>query len=365
MDYMEQALKLAGLAVGEVSPNPAVGAVIVKNDEIIGQGYTQPPGQDHAEVVALKQAGEGARGSVMYVTLEPCAHQGRTPPCTDSIIAAGIKEVHLATLDDNPVVFGKGKAALVSGGIEVHVGEHRDAAREINEAYFKYINTGIPFVTAKIAMSLDGKIATRTGDSKWISSDESRAYSHTLRHDVDAIITGVGTVIADDPKLTARCCSGRGGTSHKQPLRIVIDSVGRTPPNARLFSEPGRTIIAFGVKIPEAFRQAYVKAGAELVELPDGRNRVDLQALLKYLGQQQVTSVLVEGGSSILGSMFDTGLVDKVIAFIAPMIIGGAEALTPVGGTGVETLAKAWRLEKIRTSQFDGDTAITGYVIKE
>lgn len=362
---MEQALKLAGLAVGEVSPNPAVGAVIVKNDEIIGQGYTQPPGQDHAEVVALKQAGEGSRGSVMYVTLEPCAHQGRTPPCTDSIIAAGIKEVHLATLDDNPVVFGKGKAALVSAGIEVHVGEHRDAAREINEAYFNYINTGIPFVTAKIAMSLDGKIATRTGDSKWISSDESRAYSHTLRHDVDAIITGVGTVIADDPKLTARCCSGRGGTSHKQPLRIVIDSVGRTPPNARLFSEPGRTIIAFGVKIPETSRQAYVKAGAELVELPDGRNRVDLQALLKYLGQQQVTSVLVEGGSSILGSMFDAGLVDKVIAFIAPMIIGGAEALTPVGGIGAETLAKAWRLEKIRTSQFDGDTAITGYVIKE
>ncbi|MDV2989514.1 MAG: bifunctional diaminohydroxyphosphoribosylaminopyrimidine deaminase/5-amino-6-(5-phosphoribosylamino)uracil reductase RibD [Dehalogenimonas sp.] len=365
MDYMEQALKLAGLAVGEVSPNPAVGAVIVKNDEIIGQGYTQPPGQDHAEIVALKQAGAAANGAVMYVTLEPCAHQGRTPPCTDAIITAGIKEVHFATLDDNPVVFGKGKAALVSAGIEVHVGQHREAAREINEAYFKYINTGLPFVTAKFAMSLDGKIATCTGDSKWISNDESRAYSHSLRHDADAIMAGVGTVIADDPKLTARCCAGRGGTSHKQPLRVVIDSVGRTPPEACLFGEPGRTIIAFGTQIPEDQRQSYIKAGAELVELPDGHNRVDLPALLQHLGQQQVTSILVEGGSAVLGSMFDAGLVDKVIVFIAPVIIGGAQALTPVGGIGAETLAKAWRLEKTRTSHFNGDTAITGYVLKE
>ena len=362
---MQQALKLAGLALGEVSPNPAVGAVIVKDDEIVGQGYTQPPGQGHAEVMALNQAGDRARGSTMYVTLEPCAHQGRTPPCTDAIIAAGIKEVHLATLDDNPLVFGKGKAALRAAGIDVHVGEHRDAARELNEAYFKFINTGLPFVTAKFAMSLDGKMATRVGDSKWISNDESRAYAHSLRHAADAIMAGVGTVIADDPKLTARCCAGRGGTSHKQPLRIVVDSNGRTPVGAMLFGEPGRTILAFGGQVSEEQRRAYTQAGAELADFPDGNGRVDLPSLMRFLGKQQVTSVLVEGGSSLLGAMFDAGLVDKVIAFIAPMVIGGTGALTAVGGLGAEKLADACRLEKTSTSRLGEDTVITGYVYKD
>ncbi|ADJ25829.1 riboflavin biosynthesis protein RibD [Dehalogenimonas lykanthroporepellens BL-DC-9] len=362
---MQQALKLAGLALGEVSPNPAVGAVVVKDDEIVGQGYTQPPGQEHAEVMALNQAGARSQGAVMYVTLEPCAHQGRTPPCTDAIIAAGIKEVHFATLDDNPVVFGKGKAALTAAGIEVHVGEHRDAARELNEAYFKYINTGLPFVTAKFAMSLDGKIATRTGDSKWISNDESRAFAHSLRHEADAIMAGVGTVIADNPKLTARCCAGSGGTSHKQPLRIVVDSHGRTPDTAVLFHEPGRTILAFGGQVSEERRIPYTQAGAELESFPDGNGRVDLPALMSFLGKQQITSVIVEGGSSLLGSMFDAGLVDKVIVFIAPMIIGGGGALTAVGGNGAETLDQACRLEKTRTWRLGEDTVITGYVNKD
>ncbi|MEN8615009.1 bifunctional diaminohydroxyphosphoribosylaminopyrimidine deaminase/5-amino-6-(5-phosphoribosylamino)uracil reductase RibD [Dehalogenimonas sp. THU2] len=365
MDYMEQALKLARLALGEVSPNPAVGAVIVQGEEIVGQGYTLPPGQAHAEVVALKQAGDKARGAVMYVTLEPCNHFGRTPPCAGSIIAAGIKEVHIATLDDNPVVFGKGKTELETAGIAVHVGEHREAARELNEAYFKYINTGLPFVTAKYAMSLDGKIATRTGDSKWISSDDSRSFSHSLRHDSDAIMAGVGTVIADDPKLTARCCAGRGGTSHKQPIRVVVDSSGRTPPTACLFAEPGRTIIALGGNVAEERKQAFRQAGADVLEFPDGDDRVDLPALMKYLGQQQVTNVLVEGGGTLLGSLFDHRLIDKVIAFIGPVIIGGDKAKTPVAGSGAETIATAQWLENIRVSQIGADTVITGYVVKE
>ena len=365
MDYMEQALKLARLALGEVSPNPAVGAVIVKDDEIIGQGYTQPPGHDHAEIVALKQAGVKARGATIYITLEPCNHFGRTPPCSQAIIAAGIKRAHIATLDDNPVVFGQGKAELEAAGIEVHVGEHRETARELNEAYFKYINTGLPFVIAKYAMSLDGKIATRSGDSKWISSEDSRSFSHNLRHDADVIMAGVGTVIADDPKLTARCCAGRGGTSHKQPLRVVVDSTGKTPTTACLFSEPGKTIIALGGNASTEVKSAYLKAGAEVAEFPDGHSRVDLSALMKYLGQQQVTSVLVEGGGTLLGSLFDAGLIDKVIVFIGPVIIGGDNARTPVAGAGAEKIAAAQWLENVRVSQIGTDAVIIGYLAKD
>src|SRR5208283_2112523 len=246
MDFMEQALSLAGLALGTVSPNPAVGAVLVKDDEMVGQGYTQPPGGDHAEIAALKEAGGQAKGSTLYVTLEPCCHFGRTPPCTQALIEAGIREVHIATLDDNPIVFGKGKAELEASGIDVYVGEHREAARELNEAYFKYINTGLPLVIAKYAMSLDGKIATRTGDSKWISSEQSRHISHTIRYTSDAIMAGVNTVLVDDPQLTARCCAGRGGTAHKQPLRVIADDIGRTPLSATLFREPGKTLLALG-----------------------------------------------------------------------------------------------------------------------
>ena len=362
---MDQALKLARLAMGEVSPNPAVGAVIVVDDEVIGEGFTQPPGQDHAEIVALKQAGEKSRGATMYVTLEPCCHFGRTPPCTKAIIAAGVKEVHIATLDDNPKVFGCGKGELEDAGIEVHVGERREAARELNEAYFKYINTGLPFVTAKYSMSLDGKIATRTLDSKWISNEDSRLFSHTLRHASDAIMAGVGTVLADNPRLTARGCSGRGGTSHKQPMRVIVDTNGRTPLDACMFAEPGKTLIALGATVPESRLEAYRKVGAEVVQLPGQDHRVNLHALLKYLGERQVTSLLVEGGGTLLGSLFDEGLVDKVIAIVAPMIIGGAAAKTPVAGLGAEKIAQAQRLENVRITQFGDDTVISGYVVKE
>jgi len=361
MDYMTQALSLARLALGQVSPNPAVGAVVVKDGEVVGQGYTQPPGSWHAEVMALKQAGEKARGSVMYVTLEPCCHYGRTPPCTQAIITAGISEVQLAMLDPNPLVSGRGVDELEREGIRTYVGEHEGEAREINEAYTKYITTGLPFVTTKFAVSLDGKIATRTGDSKWISGEESRKYVHCLRYTSDAIMTGVNTVLADDPQLTARC-GGSGGTARKQPLRVIVDGWGRTPSTARIFRKPGDVLLALGqISEPEK-KEALAQTGAELLEVPSEEGMVDLAQLLKVLGEREITSVLVEGGGVLLGSLFDQRLVDKVIAFIAPIILGGEEAKMAVVGKGVDRVMDAIKLERVNVEKFGQDLMISGYV---
>jgi diaminohydroxyphosphoribosylaminopyrimidine deaminase/5-amino-6-(5-phosphoribosylamino)uracil reductase len=364
MDYMEQALSLARLALGQASPNPAVGAVVVKKGVVVGQGYTQPPGSHHAEVLALKQAGKEARGGVMYVTLEPCCHYGRTPPCSQAITTAGIGEVHMAMLDPNPLVSGRGKGELEKEGIKTHLGEHEEQAREINEAYTKFITTGIPFVTAKFAISLDGKIATRKGDSRWISGSEARKYVHSLRYTSDAIMAGVNTVLADDPHLTTRCCGGRGGTARKQPLRVVVDGEGRTPLTAQVFQQPGKTLLALGRKATPEERAAFARAGAEILELPATKGLVDLEKLMAALGEQKVTSVLVEGGGILFGSLFDRGLVDKVIVFIAPIIIGGAEARTAVAGSGVDKVADSFRLERVRVERFGDDLAVSGYVAR-
>ena len=361
MDYMERALCLAKLALGQVSPNPAVGAVVVKKDTIIGQGYTQPPGSSHAEVVALKQAGEATRGGVMYVTLEPCCHYGRTPPCTEAIIAAGITEVHLAMLDPNPLVSGVGKDKLERNGIKTYVGEHGNEAEEINEAYIKFITTSMPFVTVKFAISLDGKIATKSGDSKWISGEEARKHVHYLRYTADAIMTGVNTILADDPRLTGRC-GGKGGEIKKQPLRVIVDSRGRTPLTSRVFSEPGKVLLALGESVSAEEKEAFTQLGAGLLELPSQEGLVDLKELLKALGEQEITSVLVEGGEILLGSLFDSGLVDKVIAFIAPIIIGGQAAKTAVGGKGVDKVSDVLKLERVRTERFGKDLVVSGYV---
>jgi len=361
MDYMEQALSLARLAVGQVSPNPAVGAVVVKDDVVVGQGYTQPPGSSHAEVVALQQAGERARGGTLYATLEPCCHYGRTPPCTRAIIAAGITEVHIAMLDPNPLVSGGGKEELESKGISVYLGEHEEEAKEINEAYTKFITTGMPFVTAKFAISLDGKIATRSGDSKWISSDEARKHVHSLRYAADAIMAGVNTIIVDDPHLTCRC-GGKGGTVKKQPLRVIVDGRGRTPVGAQVFSQPGKTLLALGRSLTPEETKAFRQVGAEVLELPSEEGQVDLGRLLKALGEREVTSVLVEGGGTLLGSLFDHGLVNKVIAFIAPIIIGGKEAKTAVSGEGVDKVAESIRLQRVMVKKFGEDVMISGYV---
>jgi len=364
MNYMEQALSLARLALGQASPNPAVGAVVVKAGVVIGQGYTQPPGSHHAEVLALKQAGEEARGGVMYVTLEPCCHYGRTPPCTRAITSAGISEVHMAMLDPNPMILRRGKDELEREGIKTYLGEHEEEAKEINEAYAKFITTGIPFVTAKFAISLDGKIATRKGDSRWISGSEAKKYVHNLRYTTDAIMAGVNTVLADDPHLTTRCCGGRGGTARKQPLRVIVDGEGRTPLTARVFKQPGKTLLALGRRATPEETAAFTQVGAEILELPTAEGLVDLEGLLVALGEQEITSVLVEGGGILFGSLFDRGLVDKVIAFIAPIIIGGAEARTAVAGKGVDRVADSFRLERVRVERLGDDLAVSGYVAR-
>jgi len=362
MNYMGQALSLARLALGQASPNPAVGAVVVKEGVVVGQGYTQPPGSHHAEVLALKQAGEAARGGVMYVTLEPCCHYGRTPPCARAIISAGVSEVHMAMLDPNPLVSGRGKDELEGEGVKIYLGEHEEEAKEVNEAYAKFITTGIPFVTAKFAISLDGKIATRKGDSRWISGREARKYVHCLRYTTDAIMAGVNTVLADDPRLTTRCCGGRGGTARKQPLRVIVDGEGRTPLTARVFSQPGETLLALGRRATPKQKAAFAQAGAEILELPTAEGLVDLERLLRALGEREITSILVEGGGVLFGSLFDRRLVDKVVAFIAPIIIGGVEAKTAVAGGGVDRVADSFRLERIRVEKFGDDLMISGYV---
>ena len=359
MDYILRALQLARQAFGDTNPNPPVGAVVVNQGTIVGEGHTQPPGQPHAEIMALRQAGEKARGGILYVTLEPCCHFGRTPPCTQEIIAAKVKEVHCSMADPNPLVAGRGLAELQEADIQVFVGEGAGEARELAEAHTKFVITGLPFVTAKFAMSLDGKIATSTGESRWISGQESRALTHSLRSSIDAIVVGVNTVLRDDPQLTARGANG-SPFSH-QPLRVVVDSKGRTPLTARLLQESGKSLIACTESFPPEREQQLRALGAEVLRLPARRERVDLHALLETLGQRQLISVLVEGGSTLLSEMFAQQLVDKVIAFIAPMIIGGVAAPTPIGGEGITKLSEALRLHRIRVERSGEDVAIIAY----
>ena len=359
MSHMARALSLARQALGSVSPNPAVGAVVVKDGVVVGEGWTQPPGLDHAEVVALQRAGKQAAGAVLYTTLEPCNHHGRTPPCTQAIVDAGVAEVHAAMLDPNPRVSGGGIEALNVAGIKTLVGEGEEEARAVTEAYRKFITSGLPLVTAKFAMSLDGKIATRTGDSKWITGVEARRYANGLRAISDAIMVGINTVLADDPRLTAR--DDVDGPMERQPLRVVVDSHARTPSAARLLTEPGHVLVAVGsVDSPSSGRLA--DAGAEVEGVPADDGSVDLAELLRRLGcDKSITSVLVEGGGTLLGSLFDLGLVDKVVAIVAPVVIGGEAAPSPVGGTGVEKVAEVLQLDRIEVLRFGRDVALVGY----
>jgi diaminohydroxyphosphoribosylaminopyrimidine deaminase / 5-amino-6-(5-phosphoribosylamino)uracil reductase len=354
-DPMARAIALARKAIGTASPNPPVGAVIVKDGHIVGEGYTQPPGQAHAEIMALDQAGEDARGADLYVTLEPCAHQGRTPPCTSAIIAAGIRRVHIAALDPNPRTDGRGVARLEEANVSVVLGEGNPDSNALIEAFAKHITTGKPFVIAKFAMSLDGKIATRAGDSKWISNVAARKHAHALRAGVDAVMVGIGTALADDPQLTVRDVPHAG----PQPTRVVIDSTGRLPVDSAMLTLEGTTIVATSDVAPDQ-RTALETAGATIVDTGPG-TQVDLRQLLATLGERQITSVLVEGGSHLLGSLFDLGLVDKVVGIIAPVIIGGTEAPGPVGGRGAHTIPDALRLTQVTYEQVDGDIIVTGY----
>jgi len=356
---MQRAIALAESALGTTSPNPAVGAVVVKDGAIIGQGFTLTPGQSHAEIGALQQAGDLARGATLYTTLEPCCHFGRTPPCTQAIIAAGIKQVYVAVIDPNPKVAGKGLTELEDAGILV-VHKETEEAAQLYEGFAKHINTGIPFVIAKFAMSMDGKIATRTGDSKWVTGPEARNLVQQMRRESDAIMVGVNTVLADDPLLTVRDESGQ--PLARQPLRVVLDSHCRTPPTAKMLREPGQTLIFTSAEASPDRMEALKAAGADVIRTSLGSNkRVDSSLALAEIGSRGVVNLLVEGGGMVLGSLFDAGLVDKVHAFIAPVIIGGVEAASPVAGHGVQQMPDAWRLQRTKLEPIGVDWLITGY----
>ncbi|MSQ26560.1 MAG: bifunctional diaminohydroxyphosphoribosylaminopyrimidine deaminase/5-amino-6-(5-phosphoribosylamino)uracil reductase RibD [Dehalococcoidia bacterium] len=356
---MRRALRLATLAAGSTSPNPPVGAVLVREGRTVGEGYTQPPGGPHAEVVALAQAGEAARGATLHVTLEPCAHTGRTLPCTDAIIRAGVAEVRFALRDVNPLVAGRGVAALRTAGIRV-VEDTRwqPLAGPLVDAHARFVQTGKPFVTVKFAASLDGRIATRSGDSKWITGPVARAYAHRIRAGVDAIITGVGTVLTDDPELTAR---PGGRTATRQPLRVVVDSHARTPPDAKVLTSPGHCVVATASGASDDALQRIEAAGACVLRFPGEGERVSLKLLLAWLAQQGRINLLVEAGGTLLGSFFDDGLVDRVLAFIAPVVIGGGGARPAVGGSGPEHLHDAFRLERTSVRRLGADLLVQGY----
>lgn len=359
--FMRKALALASRGAGRVSPNPLVGCVIVKDGEIVGRGWHEGPGLPHAEIAALKDAGDKARDAVAYVTLEPCNHTGRTGPCVDALLDAGVQQVVYALADPNPAAAG-GAKRLREAGIETKSGVLETEARYQNRFWLCWLETNRPYVVAKFAASLDGKLATHTGDSQWITGPASRARAHELRRQVDAVIIGADTVIADDPSLTAR----PDKADPQYPLRVVLDSGGRTPPGAKVYDRAGRgALLVASEKTPSARLDSYRKHGAEILALPAGENgRPDLDALLGSLGARGINGVMVEGGGVVLGSFFDAGLVDEVWAFIAPLVIGGRDAPS-VAGLGPARLADARRLAEPQTELLDGDILVRGRIARE
>lgn len=347
---MQRALVLAERGRGYVEPNPLVGAVLVKNGELVGEGWHERYGGRHAEVNAIRAAGERARDATMYITLEPCCHYGKTPPCTNAIVAAGIRGVVAAMVDPFSHVAGRGAELLRKAGIEVEIGLGEAQARRLNAPYLKLIATGLPYVHAKWAMSLDGKIATRTGDSKWISNEASRRRGHELRGRMDAIIIGIGTALADDPLLTARPPGPR------TPSRIVLDSRARLPLTSQLVKtarEVPTWIFTVGSDASEADLKA---AGCEVGSLPAGPDgRPSIPVLLHQLGRSRFTNILVEGGAEVLGSFRDADAIDEVHIFIAPRLIGGAGGKSPLAGRGAQGLAEALHLTDWTVELLDGD----------
>ena len=360
---MKRAIELAKKGKGYTNPNPLVGAVIVRNDKIIGEGFHELYGETHAEVNAFANATEDVKGATMYVTLEPCSHYGKTPPCANTIVEKGISRVIIAMKDPNPLVAGKGIEILHNNGIQVQVGVLEDEARELNEIFIKYITTKRPFCILKTAMTLDGKIASTTGDSKWITNEGSRNYVHQLRHQTSAIMVGIGTVLADDPRLNTRLTGIKG----LDPIRIIVDTTGMIPLSAKVLniSSNARTIIATTDKIDSNKAKAIEEKGGEVIIVSLRDERVDLEDLMIKLGKIKIDSVLLEGGSTLNYSALEQGIVDKVIAFIAPKIVGGECAKTPVGGKGWAKIEDAFTLKDITLSRFEEDIMVEGYLRKE
>lgn len=354
--YIALALELAEKGRGKVEPNPMVGAVLVKNGEIVGKGYHQVFGGPHAEVHAINEGGINCKGATLYVSMEPCAHYGKTAPCVNAIIDAGITKVVTTVIDPNPITSGRGMQKLKDAGIEVHLGVMESQAKRLNAPFFKLMQKGLPYVIVKWAMSLDGKIATHTGDSRWITSEESRAYVHKIRGQVDGILVGINTVLRDDPLLTCRLEGGRS------PKRIIIDSNALLPIDSRLLNTINESEIIVAVnKGAQQERVAKLEQlGCKIIQTKDTNGFVDLHDLFHRLGGMKLTNILVEGGSRIITSMIEERHVDKVMVFIAPIIIGGEGAKSPILGKGVGKISAAAKFHEISVKRFSHDIVIEG-----
>ncbi|OGW39531.1 MAG: riboflavin biosynthesis protein RibD [Nitrospirae bacterium RBG_13_39_12] len=350
--YIKRAIRLAAKAQGMTSPNPMVGAIIVKNGDIISEDFHRRPGTPHAEVLAIEKAGYNANGSKLFVSLEPCCHtEKRTPPCTKIIINAGIKEVVIGMRDPNPKVSGRGILELQKEGISVKSGVLEEDAKRLNESYIKYITTQKPFVTLKIAMTLDGKIATPEGQSKWITGEKARRMVHRQRSHVDAIMTAIGTVKADDPQLTKRVTGGRN------PQRIVIDPYLEIPLNAKILKIPPETIIV--TKVDNSKASYLEKSGAKIIYF---KEKIDLNLLMEKLGKMEITSVIIEGGSSLNAHVLEDGIVDKIMFFISPKIIGGKDSFPSVGGKSYRKLEEAYKISALKIKRIGEDILVEGYI---
>lgn len=358
--YMKVAIAQAKKAVGRVSPNPMVGAVLVKKGEIIGLGYHHQAGSPHAEINVLKKAGKKARNADLYVNLEPCCHYGRTPPCVDAIIESGIKRIMIGITDPNPLVSGKGIARLKSAGTTTQVGVLEEACSKLNEVYLKYITKKIPFVILKVASSLDGKIATRSGDSRGITAQESLRFVHRLRDQCDALMVGIGTVQADNPLLTTRL-KGKVG---KDPIRVIVDSSLRISPQARLFNSHSQAgvIIATTQKAPRGKKERLEKIGAKVITVGSANGKVDLKKLMVALGKLEITSLLIEGGTKIITSALKDDIVDKIFFFYAPKILGGHAAHGITAGEGVEYVNQALTVQDLKVKRQGEDVLVEGYI---
>ena len=354
--FMREALGLARRGRGRVEPNPMVGCVIVKHGAVVGRGRHRSFGGDHAEVEALRDAGADAEGADVYVTLEPCAHHGKTPPCTDALIRAKVKRVVMAMGDPFPQTSGTGPKRLAEAGTEIEAGLLEQDARQLNAPYLKLVTREQSYLIAKWAMSLDGKIATRTGDSRWISGEESRRLVHEMRNEVDAIMVGAGTVLHDDPQLTCRIPGGRN------PRRIIVDGPAETPPASQVVrtAHDIETIIATTETAPAERTDPLAEAGCDIMRLPAKNGLISVADLLTQTARRRLTNILVEGGGGLLTSIFEEDVADEVRVFIAPVIIGGAGARAPVAGWGVENISDALRLRSVTTRQVGDDTLIIG-----